>query len=590
VTHRLTRFRELSRYLRVSRGAITLLVVTSIAAGFAEAVVLALVAYIAEAVSEGTQSVHLELTGVTVGRAGIPVLLGIGFALVAARLALQEVGAYLPARVGATLQFSLREELWASYLAASWEVQADDREGSLQEALTGQVQQATDGVLMAANGVAAAVTFAALVASSLLLNAAIAGLTILAAAVLFVGLRPLTGLARRFSQQMSADTVDYAAGVSEGVRLAQEIKVFGAADAQRERSLDRLGRVRYAYFRGQLLGRNIIPLYQAAALVIILGGLTGLYLSGTARIAALGAVVLVLIRALNYSQTVQASYHRVNEALPFVDAVKAAQDRYGAALEGDGDLPLPTVATIEVRDLSFAYVPGRDVLRRVSFAIGRGESVGIIGPSGAGKSTLMELVLRLRTATTGSILVNDRPVERFSRVDWARRVAYVPQESRLLAASVYDNIAFFRPWIGEQAVQSAARRANIHDEIASMPSGYGTEIGPRADTVSGGQRQRICLARALAGEPDVLLLDEPTSALDLQSETFVQQSLRDVHGAVTMLIVAHRLSTLGVCDRIMVVEDGQLEAFGRADELIASNAFFRDAVSLSQSGQAGLLP
>jgi ATP-binding cassette subfamily B protein len=188
------------------------------------------------------------------------------------------------------------------------------------------------------------------------------------------------------------------------------------------------------------------------------------------------------------------------------------------------------------------------------------------------------------------MLVDGVPVQRFAHADWARRVAYVPQDCRLLAASVLDNIAFFRPWIDAEAVQGAARLAHIHDEIEALASGYSTLIGPRADTVSGGQRQRICLARALAGRPDLLLLDEPMSALDLQSEALVQRSLLDVRGGVTMLIVAHRLSTLRTCDRIMVFADGRLEASGPADELVADNAFFRSAVSLSQRGSGRLLP
>lgn len=589
-TSRIARARELAGYLNISARLLALLVGSAVVAGFAEAAILALIAYSAAALSTGAQSVDLTLTGIDVGRAGIPMLLGIGLALVVARLAAQEVGAYVPAHLGADLQFTMREELWTSFLGASWEAQGGEREGALQEVLTVQVPRATEALLYAASGVAAAVTFTALVVSSLLLNVAVAALAILAAGVLFLGLRPLTGLARRFSQQLAQDNAEYASGVSEGVRLAKEILVFGVGDAHQARTSSLLDRVRRSFFRGQLTTRNIIPLYQAAALLIILGGLAALYVSGTARIAALGAVVLLLIRALNYSQTAQAAYHQFHEALPFVDSVSSAREKYAHVREPDGDIELPSVGMIEACDISFAYIAGRDVLRHVSFAVAPGEAVGIVGPSGAGKSTLLDLVLRLRVPRDGEVLVDGVPVQRFAPADWARRVAYVPQDCRLLAASVLDNIAFFRPWIDAEAVRCAARLAHIHDEIEALASGYSTLIGPRADTVSGGQRQRICLARALAGRPDLLLLDEPMSALDLQSEDLVQRSLLDLRGGVTMLIVAHRLSTLSTCDRIMVFADGRLEASGPADELVADNAFFRAAVSLSQRGSGPLLP
>jgi ATP-binding cassette subfamily B protein len=344
--------------LNVSAKLLALLVGSAVIAGFAEAAVLALVAYSAVALSTGAHTVDLTLTGIDVGRAGIPMLLGIGVALVVVRLATQEVGAYLPARVGANLQFTMREELWTSFLGASWEAQGGEREGALQEVLTVQVPRATEAFLYAASGVAAAVTFTALVVSSLLLNVAVAALAILAAGVLFLGLRPLTGLARRFSRQLTQDNAEYASGVSEGVRLAKEIRVFGVGDAHRARTSWLLDRVRHSFFRGQWTTRNIIPLYQAAALLIILGGLAALYVSGTARIAALGAVVLLLIRALNYSQTAQAAYHQFHEVLPFVDSVKSAREKYAQVREPDGDMELPSVGTIEARDISFAYIAG----------------------------------------------------------------------------------------------------------------------------------------------------------------------------------------------------------------------------------------
>jgi ABC-type multidrug transport system fused ATPase/permease subunit len=185
------------------------------------------------------------------------------------------------------------------------------------------------------------------------------------------------------------------------------------------------------------------------------------------------------------------------------------------------------------------------------------------------------------------VLVNGRDAAEFSLESWARLVAFVPQEPRLLKASVTENIRFFRDWVTDEDVLRAAKQAHIHDEVLSWPNGYDTIVSDRVEAVSGGQRQRLCIARALAGRPDFLVLDEPTSGLDGRSESLIQESLSDLKGDVTMVIVAHRLSTLTLCDRIMVLRDGRLEAFDTAESLERSNAFFREAVRLAKLGGGG---
>jgi ABC-type multidrug transport system fused ATPase/permease subunit len=219
------------------------------------------------------------------------------------------------------------------------------------------------------------------------------------------------------------------------------------------------------------------------------------------------------------------------------------------------------------------------VLFDVTFSVNAGESIGTVGPTAAGKSTLVQLLLRLRDPDSGAYLVNGAMASTFARSDWQRRVAYVSQDPRVFHGSVADNIRFFRD-LDQITVERAARQAYIHDEIIAMPNGYETVIGQRADAVSGGQRQRICLARALAAKPDILVLDEPTSSLDLESEAAVQRSLADLRGRVTLFIVAHRLTTLIGCDRVLVIGAGRVQAFAPAGELERTNAFYRRAISL----------
>ena len=157
----------------------------------------------------------------------------------------------------------------------------------------------------------------------------------------------------------------------------------------------------------------------------------------------------------------------------------------------------------------------------------------------------------------------------------------MPQDPQLVEATVAENIRFFRPDPSDEDLVAVAKLAHLHDEIEALPQGYDTPIGPRHQTVSGGQRQRLCLARALLGRPDLLILDEPTSALDLRSEHLVHQSLAELSEERMVVVIAHRLSTLNICDRIMVLEEGRIRGLLPAAELEQQNDFFREVVALA---------
>jgi ABC-type multidrug transport system fused ATPase/permease subunit len=184
-------------------------------------------------------------------------------------------------------------------------------------------------------------------------------------------------------------------------------------------------------------------------------------------------------------------------------------------------------------------------------------------------------------------VVNEVPVEEYAPRDWSRSVVYVPQQPRLVYASVADNVRFFRD-IDDEAVECACRLAQIHDDIVGWPNGYDTIVGPRAEAASGGQQQRICLARAIAVEPEILVLDEPTSALDPQSEALIQESLQALKESMTLFIVAHRMSTLTICDRVMVIVDGKVTAFDTLDALRISSEYFQIASAIAGTSRAAV--
>ena len=198
------------------------------------------------------------------------------------------------------------------------------------------------------------------------------------------------------------------------------------------------------------------------------------------------------------------------------------------------------------------------MLRDVSFTTEAREIIGIVGPSGAGKSTLVQLILRLRDPSGGRITADGRDIREFSLEDWYRHIAFVPQEARLFAGTIGENIRFFREHVDDAMVERAAQRAHLHDEILAMSHGYDTSVGERGGELSGGQRQRLCIARALVDEPDIIVLDEPTSALDPRSEALMRETMAALRRHTTVFVIAHRMSTLTICDRIMVIHGGGL--------------------------------
>lgn len=235
---------------------------------------------------------------------------------------------------------------------------------------------------------------------------------------------------------------------------------------------------------------------------------------------------------------------------------------------------IPLRKTLTLRDATYRYPSSTEGgIRNVSLVINAGETVGIVGTTGAGKTTLADVLLGLLQPQTGALLVDDSEVSEANVKAWQRSVAYVPQDIVLVDASVAENVALGIPCgeIDLERVRRAAVAACIDEHVSSLPQGYDTTLGERAIRLSGGQRQRIGVARALYRDADLLVLDEATSALDTRTERRVITRTHKLPGNKTILMIAHRLTTLRVCDRIIVMKDGRIHGFGTWEELSATD-------------------
>jgi ABC-type multidrug transport system fused ATPase/permease subunit len=455
--------------------------------------------------------------------------------------------------------------------------------------MTTQTMQATGGALQATLLITSLVTFLVMLVSAFALNPFAAGIVAVTSLSIFALLRPIRNIGRRNARLVSRSQVNYAGSVAEAIRVAEETHVFGVDASQRERVGGFIRDARGLVFRFQLLAKVVSNIYQGMIYLLMVGALAAVYVWDRSQAASLGAVLLLSIRAGSTGQQVSANFQGLSQSIPFIERIQGVARRYEDSAPPSGTRPLTEMHALAFEHVSFAYREELPVLRDVSFQVTAGETIGIVGPSGAGKSTLVQLLLKLRPPAEGRFAIDGVAVEEFVPQDWHRLVSYVPQEPRLLHATVADNIRYFRD-IGDAAVERAARLARIHDEIMEWPQGYDSIVGPRADAVSGGQQQRICLARALVARPAMLVLDEPTSALDPRSETLIQDSLNALKHELTLFIVAHRMSTLDICDRVMVIIDGRLAAFDTRERLQEENAYYRSATLIASGSGEDRLP
>lgn len=274
---------------------------------------------------------------------------------------------------------------------------------------------------------------------------------------------------------------------------------------------------------------------------------------------------------------------RLSELLSEVPQIRAP--------ENPAPLPVPAKGAVAFTDVHFAYParPDYKSLKGLSFTVEPGETVAIVGPSGAGKSTVFSMLLRYYDPAKGNVLVDGTDIRTVHPKELRERIAIVPQDVTIFAASVHDNIAFGAPDASRTAVEAAASAAQADEFIAKFDHGYDTLVGERGVTLSGGQRQRIAIARAILRNAPILLLDEATSALDAESEKLVQKALEGLMRERTTLVIAHRLATVLKADRILVMENGRIVEGGTHASLIRQGGLYAKLARLQfDHGAEGL--
>ncbi|MDA9546964.1 ABC transporter [Bradyrhizobium sp. CCBAU 45321] len=499
---------------------------------------------------------------------------------------------YLVMTIGERIVADLRRDVFAHLLSLSPAFFDSARSGELISRLTADTTQ-----LKSAVGASVSIAlrnlmmFLGATAMMVITSPKLSGFVLLAIPLIVLPLVAFGRWVRRLSRNAQDTLADASAYAGELVGAIRTVQAYTSEQFAEKRFG---GEVEQAYeaartsTQARAVLTAIIIFIVFASVVAILWIGSHDVLTGAITPGRLGQFVL-------YAVFAAAGLGQLSEVWGEVSAASGAAERLFEILHVKREitapaaplsLPVPARGEVGFDRVSFAYPARSDVkvLDAVSFTVRPGEKVAIVGPSGAGKSTIFHLLLRFYDPRSGTISLDGVPVKSAAPGDFRARIALVPQESVVFAASARENIRFGRPDATDAEVERAAELAHAAEFIRRLPEGFETALGERGVTLSGGQRQRIAIARAILRDAPLLLLDEATSALDAESETLVQTALEELMRHRTTLVIAHRLATVLSCDRILVMDQGRIVEQGTHAELVAANGLYARLARLQFEG------
>jgi ABC-type transport system involved in Fe-S cluster assembly fused permease/ATPase subunit len=369
---------------------------------------------------------------------------------------------------------------------------------------------------------------------------------------------------RAVDSLLNYETVKYySAETLERDRYRQSLTAYANAAIKSENSLAALN-------IGQSLITNIMM--AGAMAYTVWGWSEGRFTVGD--VVLVNTLLMQLFRPLDMLGWV---YREIKQGLIDMEAMFGLLDTEAEIADKPGAPPLSVVAgEVRFEDVDFGYDPERQILHGVSFTIPAGDTVAVVGESGAGKSTLSRILYRFYDIQAGRVTIDAQDIRAVTQTSVRAAIGIVPQDTVLFNDTIGYNIGYGRAGATQAEIEAAARQAQIHDFIVSLPQGYETVVGERGLKLSGGEKQRVAIARTILKDPPILILDEATSALDSRTEAAIQEALSNVSARRTTLVIAHRLSTIVDADEIIVMDKGRIAERGRHEGLLTINGLYAE--------------
>ena len=465
----------------------------------------------------------------------------------------------------------LRDELYAAVSGASWESLTARKDTDTISLFTSQCGQVSAGISEVIHLLASLVSAGIQLGIALWMSAPVTLLVCLLGACMLAVFKPLRKKSRDYGDEMIRISREFYAELQNQLSSVKEVRAYGV---EREHA-ETFGRINRSFVDARMryvrLSATPGVVYSVAAALLI----AAVYLVCTLgmRVETDRLVVLVYVFArlwplfsgfqgrMQFISSCVPAYEKLTEALSSLRSEREPE-------EMEADFSNWRVAVFD--GVHFVYRDAKEeTLRGVSFSLRRGEILALLGRNGAGKTTAVNLLLGFLLPKAGEIRVDGKALTVANLRAWRRQAGYVPQDPLILNASVRENLTRFHPGATENDVITALKAAMAWDFVCSLPQGLDTSLGDRGVRLSGGERQRIVLARVLLGKPSLIVLDEATNALDYESETAFRKVVQSIRGRAAVVVIAHRLTTVRMADRVMVLENGVITEQGTIDELDA---------------------
>jgi len=393
----------------------------------------------------------------------------------------------------------------------------------------------------------------------------------------------------RLRREMNDQDTDANQKAIDSLLNYETVKYFGAE----QREAERYDAAMAGYERAALQTAQSLAFLNFGQSFLITGGLIIVMVMAAMGVqdgsmtvgdfVMVNAYMIQITMPLNFLGTV---YREIRQALVDMgEMFEMLEKNPDVDEKQDADVLNVQGAAIQFDRVEFGYDPARPILKGVSLDVGPGQTMAVVGPSGSGKSTIGRLLFRFYDVQSGAVRIDGQDVRDVTQDSLHAAIGVVPQDTVLFNDTIGYNIAYGRDGVSQEEIEEAARAAQIHDFIASLPEGYATQVGERGLKLSGGEKQRVGIARTLLKNPPILLLDEATSALDTQTEGEIQEALARAAQGRTVIMIAHRLSTVSGADRIVVLDQGVVVEEGTHSDLLARNGRYAALWQRQASGQ-----
>lgn len=476
---------------------------------------------------------------------------------------------YIRIKITADYEEETRNELFGSIIESDWYHLIKQKMGHLETILMIDVPASSSLLKYTSTAIMFLTSVVMYLVVAINISYFITLLTVLVGGIIFFVMRPMIYRLRMIGYATAKINKEITHNVSESIFGIKTVKTMHVLKAVKEKVSHQFLRLKNLQVRSAFLKFTPNPIFEFVAILYICSIFAFAYTSPSFDLIALPSMIYLIHRIFTYTQKLQSQLHTAHSLAPHLISVlnyKEQASHYKERTVGK-DVFLFTDA-LSFQNVSFSYGDNKMVIKDVSFRIRKGSLIGVIGPSGVGKTTLVDLVLRLHKPTVGKIVLDTKDISNIDMKSWRKNIGYVSQDIYLTNDTIGNNITFYDDSITDEEIKEAAKMANIYDFIQEQKNAFDTKIGDRGIMLSAGQRQRIVIARVLARKPEILILDEATSALDNESELQIQRVIKNLKGTLTVIVIAHRLSTVMDSDELFIIDKGRIVEHGSPQVLI----------------------